>query len=416
VPYDILLVNVSGRNQPRLLGMLTSSLGRYQARIVDVGEAVIHDELSLGLLIQVENRDDTALIMRDLSFQAHELGAAIRFTPISEAEYHVWVQQQGKPRYIITLLANGISSAVFAAVTALVERHGLSMDGIRRLSGRVPLDGQGGAARASIEIMVRGELREPRNLKAELLAAASALVFDFSIQEDTVYRRNRRLVVFDMDSTLIQAEVIDELAKCQGIGAEVAAITERAMRGEIDFRRSFRERVALLRGLSEEVLTEVAENVSVTEGADRLISTLKHFGYRTAIISGGFIQTGRILRDSFGIDYVYANEVEVKDGKVTGHVRGEIIDAERKAQLLREICERERIVPAQSIAIGDGANDLPMLSAAGLGVAFHAKPVVRASADHAISNFGLDSVLYLIGFSDRDIEQAVDGQSSLAKS
>jgi phosphoserine phosphatase len=416
VSNDIVLVNVSGRNQPRLLGMLTSSLGRYQARILDVGEAVIHDELSLGMVVQLADGNDTALVMRDLSFQAHELGAAIRFTPISAAEYGDWVQQQGRPRYIITLLASGITAAQFAAVTALVERYGLSIDGIRRLSGRVPLTDQHGKARASIEIMVRGELREHRALKADLLAAASALVFDFSIQEDTVYRRNRRLVAFDMDSTLIQAEVIDELAKLHGVGAEVAAITERAMRGEIEFKASFRERVARLRGLPERALRQVAERVPVTEGADRLISTLKHFGYRTAVISGGFIHTGQRLRDAFGIDYVYANELDVQDGVVTGLVKGEIIDAERKAQLLREICERERIVPAQAIAIGDGANDLPMLSVAGLGVAYHAKPVVRESASHAISNFGLDSVLYLMGFSDRDIEQAMAGQSSLEKS
>jgi phosphoserine phosphatase len=416
VSNDIVLVNVSGRNQPRLLGMLTSSLGRYQARILDVGEAVIHDELSLGMVVQLADGNDTALMMRDLSFQAHELGAAIRFTPITATEYGDWVQLQGRPRYIITLLASGITAAQFAAVTALVERYGLSIDGIRRLSGRVPLVDQPGIARASIEIMVRGELREHRALKADLLAAASALVFDFSIQEDTVYRRNRRLVAFDMDSTLIQAEVIDELAKLHGVGAEVAAITERAMRGEIEFKASFRERVARLRGLPEQALREVAERVAVTEGADRLISTLKHFGYRTAVISGGFLHTGQRLRDAFGIDYVYANELDVQDGFVTGLVKGEIIDAERKAQLLREICERERIVPAQAIAIGDGANDLPMLSVAGLGVAYHAKPVVRESASHAISNFGLDSVLYLMGFSDRDIEQAMAGQSSLEKS
>jgi phosphoserine phosphatase len=415
VSNDIVLVNVSGRNQPRLLGMLTSSLGRYQARILDVGEAVIHDELNLGLLVQVASHD-TAQLMRDVSFQAHELGAAIRFTPITADAYGDWVAQQGKPRYIITLLANGITAAQFAAVTALIERHGLSIDGIRRLSGRVPLSEHDATTRASIELMARGELRAQRDLKAELLAAAGALVFDFSIQQDTVYRRNRRLVALDMDSTLIQAEVIDELAKRHGVGAEVIAITEQAMRGEIDFKSSFRQRVALLRGLPARVLTEVTDSVPFTDGAGRLLKALKHFGYKTAIISGGFVQTGERLRAEFGIDYLFANELDVQHGAVTGFVKGDIIDAERKAQLLREICERERIAPAQAIAIGDGANDLPMLNVAGLGVAFHAKPVVRESANHAISNFGLDSVLYLIGFSDRDIEEAMDGQSSLEKS
>jgi phosphoserine phosphatase len=416
VSNDIVLVNVSGRNQPRLLGMLTSSLGRYQARILDVGEAVIHDELSLGLLVQIPGPNVLQQAMDDLSVQARAIGAAIRFTPISAADYDDWVAQQGKPRYIVTLLTGGITAEQFAAVTAIVERHGLSIDGIRRLSGRVPLDAHDATSRASIELMLRGELREPRKLKADLLSAASALVFDFSIQEDTVYRRNRRLVVLDMDSTLIQAEVIDELAKRHGVGPEVSAITERAMRGEIDFKASFRERVALLRGLPETALREVTEQVAITDGADRLISTLKHFGYRTAIVSGGFVQTGERLKRVLGIDHVYANELDVHDGHVTGLVRGEIIDAERKAQILRDICVRERIALAQAIAIGDGANDLPMLNVAGLGVAFHAKPMVRESANHAISNFGLDSVLYLIGFSDRDIEQAMAGQSTLDQS
>jgi phosphoserine phosphatase len=416
VSNDIVLINVSGRNQPRLLGMLTSSLGRYQARILDVGEAVIHDELSLGLLVRIPGDQDPTRVMDELARQTRALGAAIRFTPIGPSEYEDWVAQQGKPRYIVTLLATGITAEQFAAVAAIVEQHGLSIDGIRRLSGRVPLEDHGSPTRASVELMLRGTLREPRRLKADLLAAAGELVFDFSIQEDTVYRRNRRLVALDMDSTLIRAEVIDELAKLHGVGAEVSSITDRAMRGEIDFKASFRERVALLRGLPESALREVTDRVPITEGADRLISTLKHFGYRTAIISGGFTQTGERLRREFGIDYVYANDLDVREGRVTGLVRGEIIDAERKARILREICERERIALAQAIAIGDGANDLPMLNVAGLGVAFHAKPVVRESANHAISNFGLDSVLYLMGFSDRDVEQAMAGQSSLEKS
>ncbi len=413
---NIVLVNVSGRNKPRLLGMLTSTLAKYQARILDIGEAVIHDELSLGLLVQIPAVEDTAPALRELTTVAQALDAVLRATPISTADYQDWVSQQGKPRYIVTLLANGIMAGQLSAVTEIVGRYGLSVDGIRRLSGRVPLGVRDGATPASIEIRLRGELVRQRALKAELLAAASDLVFDFSIQEDSVYRRNRRLVVLDMDSTLIQAEVIDELARMHGVGDRVSAITESAMRGEIDFKASFRERVALLRGLPESALADVAGRVPVTDGAARLIFTLKHFGYRTAIVSGGFLQVGRRLQQSFGIDYVYANDLDIADGKVTGEVKGDIVDADRKAELLREICDRERIAPAQVIAIGDGANDLPMLSVAGLGVAFHAKPLVRESANHAISNFGLDSVLYLIGFSDRDIEQATAGQSSLAKS
>ena len=325
-------------------------------------------------------------------------------------------RSRASPRYIVTMLAGGVAAAQLAAVMAIVERHSLGVDGIRRLSGRLPLSGDTNT-RACVEISLRGDLADPRRLKAELLEAAGRLTFDFSVQEDTVYRRNRRLVAFDMDSTLIKMEVIDELARVHGVGREVATITERAMRGEIDFKESFRRRVALLKGLSASAFDNVAAAVPLTDGARRLIVALKHFGYRTAIISGGFMHVGDRLRRELGIDYVHANSLEIRDGVVTGAVVGDIIDAERKASVLRTLCRNEGIALAQSIAIGDGANDLPMLAAAGLGVAFHAKPIVRESASHAISNFGLDSVLFLMGFTDRDIEQAeANDQSSAAKS
>ncbi len=404
---EILLVNVSGEDQPGLMAMLTSSLARYQVRVLDVGQAVIHDELNVGMLVQIVDRADTADVMKDLQFRARELGVTVRFTPISESQYHDWVASQGKPRYIVTLLSAGFTGEQMAAVTGIVHGYGLNIDSIRRLTGRIPLTRQGGHARTSIEMSLRGVAADPEALKADLLAAADRLVFDFSVQEDTVYRRNRRLVAFDMDSTLIDAEVIDELAAIHGVGPQVAAITERAMRGELVFRDSFRARAALLKGLPESALKQVAESVKLTEGADRLIRALKLFGYKTAIISGGFQYVGEYLQRRLGIDYVHANRLVIEGGVMTGEVDGDIVDAERKAQLLLEIARGEGISRQQTIAIGDGANDLPMLSAAGLGIAYHAKPVVKESASHAISNFGLDSVLYLLGFSDRDIETAL---------
>ena len=414
---EIVLINVSGENKPALMSMLTSTLAGYQVHVLDIGQAVIHDELSLGMLIQLPNRNKTAQLKSELLEQTRKLGAVIRFADVTSGEYAQWVAQQGKPRYIVTMLAGGVAAEQLAAAVAIVERHGLAIDGIRRLSGRLALPRSDGSARACVEISLRGELADARGLKAQLLEAAGRLTFDFSVQEDTVYRRNRRLVAFDMDSTLIKAEVIDELARVHGVGDEVAAITDRAMRGEIDFKESFRRRVALLKGLSAFAFADVAAAVPLTDGARRLIAALKHFGYRTAIISGGFTYVGERLKRELGIDYVHANELEIRDGVVTGAVVGEIIDAERKASLLRTLCGNEGIALAQSIAIGDGANDLPMLAAAGLGVAFHAKPIVRESASHAISNFGLDSVLYLMGFTDRDIEQAAGSdQSSAAKS
>lgn len=410
---EIVLVNVSGQDKPGLMAMLTSTLAQFQVRVLDIGQAVIHDELNLGMLVQIEKGSQRETVLGNLQSTTREMGVTVRFTDITHAQYEDWVSSQGKPRYIVTLLTGHVAAGQLAAVTDIIQRHGLNIDAIRRLSGRMSLSSVNETtARTSIEMSLRGSLSDGDALKEDLMAAAQELTFDFSVQRDTVYRRNRRLVVFDMDSTLINAEVIDELAKRHGVGAEVMAITRRAMRGELVFHESFRQRAKLLKGLPLSVLSDVADAVSLNDGAHRLIRTLKHFGYKTAIISGGFKYVGEQLQDELGIDYVFANEVETSDGVLTGEVRGEIIDAQRKAELLEEITRREGISKQQTIAIGDGANDLPMLNAAGLGVAYHARTVVKESARHAISNFGLDSVLYLMGFSDRDIEQALDGRAS----
>jgi phosphoserine phosphatase len=402
----IVLLNVAGRDQPGLMAMLTSVLAAYQVRILDVGQAVIHDELNLGMLLEFEHADTVEVALNGLGGACAEAGVVLRTKRISSADYADWVASQGKPRHILTLLAAGVSGAQIAAVTEIIHRQGLNIDSIRRLSGRIPLDQRSGI-RSSIEMSLRGDPQDSAALKAELLAAADDLIFDFSVQRDSVYRRNRRLVAFDMDSTLIDAEVIDELAGLHGVRGEVAEITRRAMSGELNFQESFRARAALLKGLPESALATVTNSVALNDGAHRLIRSLKQFGYKTAILSGGFQYVGDHLKAELGIDYVFANRLEVVDGVMTGAINGEIVDAARKAWLLEEIARKEGISLQQTIAIGDGANDLPMLSTAGLGVAYHAKPVVKESASHAISNFGLDSVLYLMGFSDRDIEQAL---------
>lgn len=402
----IVLLNVSGQDQPGLMAMLTSELAAFQVRLLDVGQAVIHDELNLGMLVEFHAGEDVEGALGAVRSACERAGVILRSSRISADGYGDWVASQGKPRYILTLLAAGISGPQIAAVTGIVHRHGLNIDSIRRLSGRIPLDEQANRTRTSIEFSLRGDPSDAAELKAALLSAADDLIFDFSVQQDTVYRRNRRLVAFDMDSTLINAEVIDELAGIHGVRAEVADITERTMRGELNFQESFRARARLLKGLPESALATVADTVALNDGAHRLIRSLKHFGYKTAILSGGFQYVGEHLKKELAIDYVFANELEVVDGVMTGEIRGEIVDAARKASLLEEIAAREGIALEQTIAIGDGANDLPMLSRAGLGVAYHAKPVVKESASHAISNFGLDSVLYLMGFSDQDIREA----------
>lgn len=400
---EIILLNLSGEDKPGVTSAITSILAEYQINILDIGQAVIHDTLSLGILIEVPKEAESSPLLRDILFKAHELHMNIRFQPVEEGNYEHWVDGQGKSRHIITLLSRKLSSEHISAVTRIAADHGLNIDNINRLSGRISLDEVQEKTKACVEFSVRGAPADTAALRAEFLKAASDLDVDIAFQKDDIFRRNRRLVVFDMDSTLIEAEVIDELAKEAGVGEQVAEITEAAMRGEIDFNESFRRRMALLKGMDTSVLDAIAERIPMTEGAEELVSNLKALGFKTAILSGGFNYFASRLQQKLGFDYVYANELDIdSDGKVTGEVKGTIVNGERKAELLREIAEKEGIRLEQTIAVGDGANDLPMLSIAGLGIAFRAKPLVRQSAKQAISTLGLDGILYLIGFRDRD--------------
>lgn len=400
---EIILISISGEDKPGLTASLTEELGKYNVNILDVGQAVIHDTLSLGILIEIPGEKESSPVMRDLVFKAHELNLQIKFEPVTEEEYQNWVDAQGKPRYILTLLGRKLKAHQISQLASEVYRHGLNIDNIERLTGRIPLDKVDSPTRACVEVSLRGKPNDTSKMKHELINLGNQLEVDVAFQEDDLFRRNRRLVVFDMDSTLIKTEVIDELANAAGVGEEVEKITELAMQGKIDFNESFRERVKLLEGLSADVLEDIAENLPLNDGAERLIFTLRCMGYKTAIVSGGFSYFGRKLQEKLGIDYVYANELEIKDGKVTGEVTGEIIDGKRKAELLKEIATQEDIALQQVIAVGDGANDVPMLNEAGLGIAFHAKPVVKEKTTQAISYNGLDGILYLIGIRDREI-------------
>jgi phosphoserine phosphatase len=401
---EIFLLNISGQDKPGLTSNLTGVLAEYGAKVLDIGQANIHDTLSLGILFEIPAGKKSAAVLKDLLFKSYELGIKAKFTPITLNNYEHWVSLQGKDRYIVTILGEKLTASQISEVTKVISDKNLNIDAIKRLTGRTSLVKEDEYPRASIELSIRGKIDNKSEFTEKFMQISRDLDVDIAFQEDTIYRRNRRLVCFDMDSTLIQAEVIDKLAELAGVGDKVKAITEAAMQGDIDFKESFISRMKLLKGLKEEVLQEVAINLPITKGAKRLIDTLKTYGFKTAILSGGFTYFGDYLQKELGIDYVYANQLEIKEGVLTGNYVGDIVDGEKKAEYLKEIAQKEGINISQTIAIGDGANDLPMLNLAGLGIAFHAKPTVKDNAQNSISSIGLDGVLYLLGYHDRHID------------
>lgn len=395
-----ILISITGQDRPGLTASVMAILAKYGAQVLDIGQADIHSTLSLGILMRLDGMHSWQ-VMKELLFKATELGVNIDFSPISDDEYESWVNHQGKNRYILTLIGRSLSARQIEATTKIIAEQGLNIDSILRLTGRMSIKHPERNVRACIEFSLRGNPADTAAMQKELMNMSQEMAVDFSFQHDDMYRRMRRLICFDMDSTLIQTECIDELAKRAGVGDKVGEITARAMHGEIDFKESFKERVALLKGLDASVMKDIAENMPITEGTDRLMSVLKTCGYKIAILSGGFTYFGEYLRKKYGIDYVYANELEIgDDGKLTGRYVGDIVDGQRKAELLKLIAQVERVNLAQTIAVGDGANDLPMIGEAGLGIAFHAKPRVVANAKQSINTMGIDGILYFLGFKD----------------
>ena len=401
---ELILLTINGTDRPGVTAGLTEILARHNALILDIGQADIHNNLSLGILFQT-NEGNSGDILKELLFKSYELDVNIRFTPITEEQYEKWVRLQGKNRYIITIVARKLSARQIAAVTRIVADQGMNIDDIKRLTGRIPLDENARTPKASVEFSVRGNPKDREQMQRYFMQLSSDLEVDISFQEESMFRRMRRLICFDMDSTLIETEVIDELAERAGVGEQVRAITEAAMRGEIDFSESFRQRCSLLKGLDVSVMQEIAENLPITEGVDRLMRILKKVGFKIAILSGGFSYFGNYLKQKYNIDYVYANDLEVIDGKLTGRHVGDIVDGKRKAELLRLIAQVENVDLRQTVAVGDGENDLPMISIAGLGIAFHAQHKGKANAKQSISTIGLDGILYFLGYKDSYLDE-----------
>ena len=402
---DLMLIRILGADRPGIASTVTNLMAQYGVDILDMGQSVIHDALSLGLLIRIPQGGESAAVVKDLLYASHEMGINCKFTPISAEEYTQWVEAAGKPRWIVTLLGRTISAAQVAAVSRVITFHKLNIQSIHRLTGRPATEEADRQRPACIEFSVRGDPGDVVSMRKAFLAIASQMGVDIALQEDNAFRRNRRLVAFDMDSTLIRLEVIDELAKAWGVGEQVSYITEAAMRGELDFKQSLKKRLELLRGMPQGMLEKVSQHIPLNDGAEKLIRNLKRFGYKTAVLSGGFTYFGEKLQAQLGIDTVHANKLAIENGVLTGDVEGAVVDAQRKADLLKELAAKENISLQQTIAVGDGANDLPMLNLAGLGIAFRAKPLVKEGAGHAISTLGLDAILYLLGFRDRDIEE-----------
>ncbi len=395
-----ILIRITGQDRPGLTASVMGILAKYGAQVLDIGQADIHATLSLGVLIRLDEMH-SGQVMKELLFKTTELGVNIGFSPITDEEYENWVNHQGKNRYILTMIGRSLSAQQIEATTKIIAQQGLNIDSILRLSGRMSIKEPQRNVRACIEFSLRGNPADRATMQKELMNMSQEMAVDFSFQHDDMYRRMRRLICFDMDSTLIQTECIDELARRAGVGDKVSEITARAMRGEIDFKESFKERVALLKGLDASVMKDIAEHMPITEGTDRLMSVLKTCGYKIAILSGGFTYFGEYLQKKFGVDYVYANELEIdENGKLTGNYLGDIVDGHRKAELLKLIAQVEKVNLAQTIAVGDGVNDLPMISEAGLGIAFHAKPRVVANAQQSINTMGIDGILYFLGFKD----------------
>ena len=390
---DRVLVTVTGPDRTGVTATLTGILSQQGATLHDIEQVVVQGQLTLCLLIGVpETRD----VLKELLFAAKQLEMELDFKPVPADKAAPEPPPEGR-RYVITAIGPTLGASHLYAIATALASEGANIEKIGRLSENTL---------ASVEIhALLPPDKDSEPLKRALLQVATTTGFDVSLQPESLFRRSKRLVVLDMDSTLIRIEVIDELARAAGVGPEVSRITERAMAGEMDYDESLRQRVALLAGLDVKVLDQIASDLPLTEGAERMVRVLKRLGYKIAVISGGFSRAAEALKRRLELDYAYSNNLEVVGGKLTGRVVGPSVNAQRKAELLETIAQAEGVLLDQVIAVGDGANDALMLERAGLGIAFHAKAKLRERADTSISGAGLDAILYLLGLSARELQE-----------
>jgi len=389
---DFIVITVNGPDAPGIVSSITSILSENAVKIIDIEQIVIRKLILLSMMLDLrESKGGQISLLKDLLLEAKRLNVELDF---KIASYDEHLQHDNNFMYAVTCLGEKITAQVVAQISNAIYSENVNIERITQLS-------QGELS--CIEMIVKTDKTiNVQDMTGKLLSISSDFGVDIAVQKENIFRRSKRLVVMDMDSTLIQVEVIDELAKSAGHGEEVRGITSKAMNGELSFNESLNKRVELLRGLDENVLDEIYHNIPFTPGAKKLVKILKKLGYKTAVISGGFTFFTDRLKNELGLDYAFANELEIKDGKLTGKVLGEIINGESKAEILEDIADKENISLDQVVAIGDGANDLLMLDKAGLGIAFNAHKTVREKADYNISQENLDSIIYLLGISEKE--------------
>lgn len=389
-----LLITAKGADSPGITSSLTSIIAEADVAILDIEQVVIHNLLTLSILVELNEKEKKPLLS-DLLYRSRELNLDLDFRLITD--HDTIINRFPVNTYVITCLGDYIPTKAIASITSTLFKNSMNIEKVGKLAW-------GQLCCLEISASATQEI-SPKELTGYLLDISHENNIDIAVQLESIYRKSKRMVFIDMDSTLIQVEVIDELASVAGEGEKVKNITERAMNGEIDFNESLRERVSLLKGLSEKDLESVYHSIPFTQGAENLIKVLKQLGYKTAVISGGFDYFTQKFKNRLGLDYAFSNRLEIIDGKLTGKVLGKIVDGARKAELLEKICDLEKISADQVIAIGDGANDLPMLGKAGLGIAFNAKKVVREAANYSISHRSLDSILYLLGIKESELKE-----------